>query len=320
MKMKNRSIFFPLALIAAGSLWLLISSGRLPAENLWALARFWPFLLIAAGLGLILRSYWAPARLIVDVLVVGGAVAAILFAPQLGWTTPQWDMGFTNNFEGGGMSGSGNVVTESRKVQGITAVSIEFPAEVLIQQGSTESVRIEAEDNLLVQLGSNVEQGTLVIRNTENNWNKRVRPTKTVHITIMVKDLEQIDLSSAGTVNVEALETKALTINLSGTGSMTIDKLSTARLDLSLSGVGSITAKGTASDIHLAISGLGSLDGADLVSKSAQAQLSGAGSAILRTSDSLDAEISGTGSIKYYGSPSIHQQVSGLGSVDKIGE
>jgi 4-hydroxy-2-oxoglutarate aldolase len=39
--------------------------GRIPSENLWALARFWPFLLIAAGIGLILRSYWAPGRILI---------------------------------------------------------------------------------------------------------------------------------------------------------------------------------------------------------------------------------------------------------------
>ena len=54
----RRSIFGPLLLIAAGTIWLLVKSGNIPASNLWALSHVWPFLLIAAGIGIILRPYW----------------------------------------------------------------------------------------------------------------------------------------------------------------------------------------------------------------------------------------------------------------------
>ncbi len=136
--MKDRSLFFPLALIAAGILWILINMGKIPAENLWALAHFWPFLLIAAGLGLILRSYWAPAQTIFAVLVVGAAVLAIVFAPQLGWTTPQWNLGFNVDFRGS-VPGSGNWVSENRPVSGFQAIDISYPAEILVKQGQAES-------------------------------------------------------------------------------------------------------------------------------------------------------------------------------------
>jgi hypothetical protein len=299
-KMKSRSIFFPLALIAAGSIWLLISTGRLHSENLWALARFWPILLIAAGLGLILRSFWAPARMIVDALAVGGAVAAILFAPQLGWTTPQWNFGIGTSSIGGGASGSGKLVTETRKLQDFTAVSIEYPADVLIQQGMLESIKIEAEDNLIPQLSSDIQLGTLVIRNKVTNWNERVNPTKSVKITIVVKDLQKIDLSSTGRVRADNLENSSLNVNLSGASSF--------------------TASGSSGDLQLSISGVGSFEGAGLVCKNVSARISGAGSATLHPVDTLLAEISGTGSIQYYGNPRVTQSISGLGSVKKIGE
>lgn len=319
MKEKYRSIFFPLALIAAGIVWLLVSLGRIPSENLWALMHFWPFLLIAAGLGLMLRSFWAPARIILDVLVVGAAVLAIVFAPQLGWTTPGWNFGIDGNF-GGGTPGSGKVVTETREVQDFLAVSIVYPAEVLIQQGKTESVKIEAEDNLIPQLSTAMENGTLVIRNKEIDWNKRVNPTKPVRITIMVKDLHELDFSSAGSVRIEKLATDELSISISGTGKLNIDQLNTRKLDCRLSGAGSVTATGAADDLKLVISGVGSFDGTDLASLTADARISGAGSATVHPKNELSASISGTGSIRYYGSPSVSQQISGLGSVNKIGE
>lgn len=317
--MKDRSLFFPLVLIAAGTLWILISMGRIPAENLWALAHFWPFLLIAAGLGLILRSFWAPARALVDVIVVGAAVLAIVFAPQLGWTSPQWAMWGVNSF-GGGARGSGNVVSETREVQDVLSISISLPADVLIQQGKTESLKIEAEDNLMPQLSTEIEMGTLVIKNKVSNWNERVNPSKPVRITITVKDLHSLDLSGTGTTRIEKLDTQDLSVKISGTGDLTITQLTASKLDCRLSGAGSVTASGTANNLQLVISGVGSFDGAELVNKNADARISGAGSATVHPADSLSAEISGTGSIDYFGSPSLTKHISGLGSVDKIGE
>jgi len=77
---QKRSLFGPLLLIAAGVIWLLVRSGTIPAGNLWALTHIWPFLLIAAGLGIILRSYWSYTSIVLDVLIIGGAVVALILA------------------------------------------------------------------------------------------------------------------------------------------------------------------------------------------------------------------------------------------------
>ena len=77
---QNRSLFGPLLLIAAGIVWLLVKSGTVPSANLWALTHIWPFLLIAAGLGIILKSYWRYTSMVLDVLIIGGAILAILYA------------------------------------------------------------------------------------------------------------------------------------------------------------------------------------------------------------------------------------------------
>jgi hypothetical protein len=317
--MKDRSLFFPLAFIAAGVLWILIDMGKIPAENLWALAHFWPFLLIAAGLGLMLRSYWPPVRAIFDVLVVGAAVLAVVFAPQLGWTTPQWNLGFNTSFQGS-VPGSGKWVSENRPVSGFQTIDISYPAEILIKQGQAESLSIEADDNLLPQLRSHVSGGTLTIENGERDWAKRVNPSRTVKVIITVKDLREVDFSSAGTLRIENLETNGLSVSVSGAGDVRLENLKTQKLECHLSGVGSVTANGAADELLLQISGVGNFKGADLLSKGVDAHISGTGSATVHAEDKLNAEISGTGSIRYYGSPSITQNVSGLGSVNKIDE
>jgi len=315
--MKNRSLFFPLALIAAGVIWLLISMGRIPAENLWALARFWPFLLIGAGLGIIARAWLPWLRIVVDVLVIGAAVAVIFYAPQLGWNTPQWGMSLQFN---GSVPGSGKIVTQNRDVSGFLAIDISYPAEVVINQGQTESVTIEADDNVLPQLRTRLDMGTLYIENGEPAWNARVNPSRPVKITINVKDLRSLDFSGAGTVRVNNLQTDDLKMNISGAGTITVDKVNLRSLDCDLSGVGSVIISGVADDLKLDISGLGSFRGTDLFSKSADVHVSGTGSATVHPKNELIADVSGTGSVNYYGNPSITKYVSGLGGVVRLGD
>jgi hypothetical protein len=325
--MRTRSIFWPLVLIAVGVIWILAQIGIVPSANLWALLYVIPYALMALGVGLILGSRWIWARQIVSVLVVGGAVLAVVFAAPLRWTTPpNWGCVWTESpfvsctGVGGSVRGSGVIVSETRTVPAFDGVSIDYPAVVTIRQGDAPSVMVEADDNLLPQLTTRVVDGTLQIGSTGIDWSRRVTPSREVRINLTVKDLGQIDLSSAGSVKVESLKTVALKISVSGAGSMTLSHLTVQSLTLDLSGAGSVTVDGTAQTIALDISGLGSFDGGALEAQNATVDISGLGSATVWVKLHLTANISGTGSVSYYGSPQVNKDVSGLGSVRKLGD
>ena len=313
--MNQRSLFWPLTLIATGVVWLLVSMNVIPVANLWALTYIWPYVLIALGVGLILRSYLPAVGWIISVLIVLGAVAAVIYAPQLGWAGGP-SLAFGPDL-GGGVAGSGKIKSETREVQSFLAVSINYPAEVLIQQGKAESVKLEADDNLLFQITTAVEDGTLLVENREESWSKRVNPTKRVKITITVKDLHEIEFSSAGNVTVEGLKTDELSLHLNGVGEMTLSDLDVRQLGARLSGAGNIKANGTAEELDIRISGVGGFDAPNLESQVATVRISGAGSATVNVVDDLTARVSGAGSVSYYGSPTLHEDVSGAGSVSK---
>jgi hypothetical protein len=317
---RSFSLFGPLLLIAAGVIWLLIQAGSIPSSNLWALTHIWPFLLIAAGVGLMLKPYWKYASVFVDVVIIAGLVLAIVYAPKLGWNSP-YMFSFTENgepFFGPGVSGSGNVVTETRKVSNFDAVSVDYPALVSIKQGNTESLKIAAEDNLLPNLKTEVKNGTLEIF-YKKTGDKNVNPTKPVVITIIVKDLTEVDFSSAGGLTINGLKTDNLDVSLTGAGNLELTDITVNKLSINLSGAGSVTASGTADDLDVNISGFGDFKGADLHTNTASVNISGAGSATVWVDDELDAEISGAGSVDYYGSPNVSKQVSGVGDVNKKG-
>lgn len=320
--MKERSYFFPLALIATGSIWLLNGMGIIPSENLWALTHIWPFLLIGLGLSLILGSFWRYGNQFVSLLLVIGAVLSIVFAPQLGWvgsSSLNWNINLGNDF-GGAIQGSGEIKSETRKLASFETVSVEYPADVILKQGAANSISITADDNLLKQISTDIKDGVLEVANKENNWDDRVKPTETVQIVITLKDVNKILLSSAGTLLVSNLTTDTLELVVSGAGDISLANLETTSLDVTLSGAGSITADGTTQTLGVRISGFGDFKGGDLQSQTANVRITGAGSATVWTEDNLTASISGAGDIRYYGDPTVDETISGAGNVSKLGQ
>jgi len=318
---QKRSLFGPLLLIAAGILWLMIKQGNVPSSNLWALTHIWPFLLIAAGVGLMLRPYWAYTSILLDVAIVGGAFAAILYAPQMGWDNPPMGYAFDGNefYIGPTERGSGVMKTETREVQSFHAIEVSYPAEVFISQGTTESLKVEADDNLLPSLQTRVRNGTLEIFYKVEDG-KAVRPTKPVKITIVVKNLDEVDFESAGTIEISGIESDSLSVSVSGAGELKLNEITVKDLSVNLSGAGSMSANGTTDRLDVNISGFGDFNGKNMHSKDAHVNISGAGSANVRADDQLDAQISGAGSIDYYGSPEVTRQISGVGGINRAGD
>jgi hypothetical protein len=218
---------------------------------------------------------------------------------------------------GGGIPGSGNVLIETRDTSPFEAIAIEYPgAEIIIQQGDKETVEIEADDNLLPQLSTEVLSRTLTIKSTETDWNAMVNPSEPVKINITVKDLTVIVLSApVGDLKVNDLQTDTLQLVVSGGAQVRLNGIHVDLLDSVLSGAGDIQASGTAEEIKLVLSGLGDFNAADLESKKADIELSGMGSATVRVEEELAATITGAGSIQYFGHPHVEQSVNGAGSV-----
>jgi hypothetical protein len=84
---RRTSFFFPIMLITAGIVWLLVNNGTIPVENIYRLLPFWPVLLILAGVSLMLRRLWWPINAMmwagVAVVVVWLLTSGAAFLPTL---------------------------------------------------------------------------------------------------------------------------------------------------------------------------------------------------------------------------------------------
>jgi Putative auto-transporter adhesin, head GIN domain len=192
-------------------------------------------------------------------------------------------------------TGSGHVISESRPVAGFTKIDLSGRGEVTIDQNGTEALTVEAEDNLMPKVTSQVVDGTLRLGEKSNLTLRQNTPIK---YRVSVKEIAGLIVSGSGTVTATKITTPHLSVDISGSGTVTLG--------------GSVEAQ------ELAISGSGDYQAKDLPSKTTTAEISGSGDAAVAVSDRLDVEISGSGGLTYYGNPpQVTQQVSGSGRVTK---
>src|SRR5262249_22470911 len=149
---------------------------------------------------------------------------------------------------------------------------------VSIDETGSESVTIEADDNILPLIDAHVDGTKLVI---ETKPGSNIGRASKIEVRITAKQLDEIDLSGTGSVRAKGIKGDKLSVSASGTGSIEIE--------------GSVIEQ----DVRL--SGVGNYAGDKLMSDKARVRVSGVGGATVNAKTSLDATVSGTGSIAYTG-------------------
>ncbi|HEX6286288.1 MAG TPA: head GIN domain-containing protein [Acidimicrobiia bacterium] len=209
-----------------------------------------------------------------------------------------------------GVRGSGNMTTENRDVVGFSEIVLESSGEVNIEMGDAESLTIEAEDNLMSHLTSDVENGQLVLGTSGS-----IVTTRNIVYTITATELSGITVAGSGDVEVADVTTTDFSTVISGSGTVDVTGLSADSLEVAISGSGQIDMTGTADRIDVEIPGSGSFDGEEMESATADVSISGSGDAVVNVSETLNANVSGSGSIEYLGSPEVSSNISGSGSI-----
>lgn len=215
------------------------------------------------------------------------------------------------------IEGSGNVIEETRDVRDFSQVRLAGFGHLYIERGETESLRIEAEDNFMQYITTEVKDGELDIR-----WQKNILATnrKPINFYLTVKTLDTITLDGAGNIKAPDMRAGTFTVNANGAGNFELSDLEAGALVVTLSGAGNVTVTGEATAQTVKINGLGQYQARDLWSATAEVEINAAGSATVRVSDELDATINGAGSINYYGNPTVSQRVAGVGRISRITE
>lgn len=213
--------------------------------------------------------------------------------------------------------GSGKVIQEKRDVSGFNRVRLACEGEMNLQQSGRESLTIEAEDNIMPEITTDVEGGRLVIRVQRG---VSISPTVTIRYTLTVKDLSAVELTGSGKIHTSALQSDDFSVRLPGSGEIRIDELAANNLTAEISGSGSIEVPGKVNSQRVRISGSGDYDGHNLQSQSADISVSGSGDCKVWVQKQLSAHISGSGAVEYYGNAEVSKHIGGSGGVRKLGD
>jgi hypothetical protein len=193
----------------------------------------------------------------------------------------------------GGVQGSGTSKTEKRNVSGFEKIDASGAVNVEVSIQKDFSVEVQADDNLLANIKTEVSGGTLKIYSED-----KISPKTRINVKVSMPEIEGLEVSGASSGNISNVKADSLELKASGASKIKID--------------------GTAKELNGDASGASTIDAENLRVEDADIDASGASSAIVSASNDLKVDASGASKISYTGEPkNIKQNSSGASSVTK---
>jgi len=241
--------------------------------------------------------------LIAASVFAAAAPVTMVSASPLGW------------FAGERVQGSGNITKQAREVSNFNALGLGLPGSVEVRIGSTESVSIESDDNILPLIETVVEEGTLKIRPARRNLQL---DTKHLKVVITAKKLERIAVGGSGSVDAEGLRGSQLSFDVGGSGSINLRDIAGDSVSVSLGGSGNLKATGSTDKLKVSIGGSGKVSTGQLATREVAVSIGGSGQATVWAKQSLTVSVAGSGDVSYYGDPQVTKNVMGSGNVKRL--
>jgi hypothetical protein len=188
--------------------------------------------------------------------------------------------------------GSGNLTTETRTVDLFTKIRSEGVIDVTITQGTTQSVEITADDNIIGQVRTRVNNNELQLY-LDEDYNYR---SIALQANITVANLNSLRNFGVGDMYIHDIDNNGtFSIENEGSGNIEIDGVSTSLI--------------------IGNQGSGDIFGFDFLVNDCTIDIEGSGDVEISCSDNLDVDIQGSGDVYYKGNPTITTRISGSGNV-----
>ncbi len=224
--------------------------------------------------------------LVFAVALVVGLVVVNIFS--FGQTSGRF-FNFSVNFKG--VKGSGNVSKDVRNAADFKGVDVGGVFQVEITAQKDFAVEIEADDNLLQYIRTDVRNGVLHIE-----ADKKLRPSKPMRIRISAPAIDRLDVSGVANVTLNDVRSDALHIDSSGASK--------------------IRVTGEATKFTVDVSGATKVDAEELKVENANVEASGASKVAVSVTGELRADASGASKVTYTGSPlNVDRTTSGASRV-----
>lgn len=212
------------------------------------------------------------------------------------------------------VSGNGKIKKEKRNASGtFDEIQVSGRYKVLFKQGSTTSIEVEADENLLPYIETVVEGDELKLH-AKKGFN--VKPTATIIVYITLPKLSSIQSSGSSSFSGDgALKGDKLELELSGKAEVDLS-LNYSDLELNVSGSGLVKLAGSVTKVEVNISGSAEFAAPELKTQNMEVNISGNGNAHVNVEKKLEIAISGNGKVKYKGAAVTEQAVAGNGRIE----
>lgn len=212
------------------------------------------------------------------------------------------------------VEGSGTMATETRTVDDFDRISVEGFGRLDVEVGPQTALSVEADDNVLPYLVTEVDGSTLRIRTREGTSFRNVeQPIYTISTPALVR----VSIGGSGDVTVTGLSTDRFDLSIDGSGDFAATGVQLGTLDVAISGSGDVRPSGVVTTLEVSIAGSGHFRGADLVATDAEVDIDGSGDVVVNATATLDVSIAGSGNVTYLGDPTLTQSIGGSGDISR---
>ncbi|MBK9335780.1 MAG: DUF2807 domain-containing protein [Lewinellaceae bacterium] len=221
--------------------------------------------------------------------------------------------GWSFNF-GNGVRGEGSAKTESRTARDFHVVEAKIPGKIEVRVADEYAVEVQAQENLLPLLVTEVTNGALHIYFKEN-----VSNADDLLVRISGPSFDGLSVSGSGEMDVlTPLSGNELYLSIGGSGSIRLPEADMQILNCNIAGSGDVEVGGKSKEAYYEISGSGDIMAKKLVAGTGKANIAGSGSITCNMTEWLKANIAGSGDILYAGAGSVETSVAGSGTVKKV--
>jgi hypothetical protein len=203
------------------------------------------------------------------------------------------------------IEGSGNIITKDITVKSFNELNAKGVFSLHLSQGDNETVKIEADDNLMDLFTVENEGATLKISMKKNsNFNSK----KTLKVYVTFKSLKTMDLGMVGgTSSEEKLQFADLKLKNQSVGSVNLD-MALQTLHLDNESVGTLKLSGKADNAVIKNNSVGSVQAADFVVQTMEIDNSGIGSATVNAEKELKVSDSFLGKVNNKGNATVKKK------------
>ena len=211
-----------------------------------------------------------------------------------------------------GISGNGNVVEETRSASGFTGVQASTGIDVYLFEGNDFDVKVEADENLMEIILTEVEGKMLVIKTDRVN----IRNAKSKKVFVTLPKLDELKISSAGDCEGQTpFSCDDLRISISSAGDLDLE-VEAERIDIDISSSGDARISGRTRQLDASLSSAGDLHAFDLIADVVDVRVSSAGDARVHAEEEISMDASSAGNIYYKGGADVvHSRSSSAGDI-----